>query len=212
MPIPRSNYYPPAGEVIDQTDPRVTWDGRAWKMNGRVYGVPSSHRLVGRPGSSHAGWFYDWNRRSWMQPDPKPAQTPSRPAPSAPRPMPSGPRPMPRPMPVQNPQPPALAPANKECAQMEKKPANILESLIKHPVAPVIGGVLLLAAHFTDEPAPPVIPDDLPEAMQKQWQMVFNQNQQRFQRRMEMYETLGNVLLGYASTQTVLDALPPKRA
>ena len=93
---------------------------------------------------------------------------------------------------------------------MENRPANVLESLIKHPVAPVLGGMLLLASHFADEPQPPVIPDDLPEATQKQWQMIFNQNQQRFQRRMEMYENLGNVLLGYASTQTVLDALPPK--
>ena len=94
---------------------------------------------------------------------------------------------------------------------MEKKPANVFESLIKHPVAPVIGAALLLVSHFTDEPQPPTIPNELPEAVQKQWQMIFNQNQQRFERRMQMYENLGNVLLGYASTQTVLDALPAKR-
>ena len=43
-----------------------------------------------------------------------------------------------------------------------------------------------------------------------QWQMVFNQNQQRFARRMEMYENIGRVLLGYSSTQAVLSALPPR--
>jgi hypothetical protein len=197
MPIPRFNYYPPAGEVIDQTDPRVTWNGRAWMANGRVYGVPSTHRLIGRPGSSHNGWFYDWGRRAWMEPAPAP--TPPRPV--SPQPQPQPPRQLPVPR----------APEKKEC-QLEKKPENILESLIKHPVAPVLGGVLLLAAHFTDEPQPPAIPVDLPEALQKQWQMIFNQNQQRFQRRMEMYENLGNVLLGYASTQTVLAALPPKKS
>jgi hypothetical protein len=42
--------------------------------------------------------------------------------------------------------------------------------------------------------------------------MIFNQNQQRFARRMELYENLGNVLLGYASTAAVLRALPPKKA
>ena len=60
--------------------------------------------------------------------------------------------------------------------------------------------------------APPSIPTDLPESTAKQWQMVYNQNQQRFQRRMELYENLGMVLLGYASAQTVIDALPAKRA
>ena len=98
----------------------------------------------------------------------------------------------------------------KDCA-LERKP-NALEALTKHPVAPVVGGVLLLASYFTDEPQPPTIPLDLPEPVAKQWQMIFNQNQQRFARRMEMYETLGMTLLGYASAQTLLEALPPRRA
>jgi hypothetical protein len=143
-----------------------------------------------------------------MQPDPRPAPGP-RPQPPV-QPRPPAPAPAIVPVPIPIPQPPAKTPEKKE-NEMERKPNTVLESLVKHPVAPVIGGVLLLAAHFTDEPQPPTIPDDLPEPVQKQWQMIFNQNQQRFQRRMEMYETLGNVLLGYASTQTVLDALPAKR-
>lgn len=59
MAIPHYNYYPPAGSVLDQSDGRVTWNGRAWMLNGRVYGVPSTHRLVGKPGTSMAGWSYD---------------------------------------------------------------------------------------------------------------------------------------------------------
>jgi hypothetical protein len=211
MPIPRFNYYPPAGEVIDQTDPRVTWDGRAWKLNGRVYGVPSSHRLIGRPGSSHSGWYYDWGRRAWMQPDPRPAPGP-RPSPG-PRPGPFGPvgpiRPQPQPQPQPAPQPPAPKAPEKKETDMNK---NMLDALIKHPVAPVLGGLLLVASHLTDEPQPPPIPDDLPDATAKQWQMIFNQNQQRFARRMQMYQHLGMVLLGYAEAQTVIGVLGPKKA
>ena len=192
MAIPHYNYYPPAGSVLDQSDGRVTWNGRAWMLNGRVYGVPSTHQLVGKPGTSMAGWSYDWQKRAWMEPS---ASAPVVQVTNRPRPA---------------PQPPAHAPEKRECG-MEKK-GNVIESLVKHPVAPVLGGILVLAAHFTDEPAPPAIPEELPENVQKQWQMIFNQNQQRFQRRMEMYENLGMVLLGYASTQTILNALPPKKA
>ena len=88
--------------------------------------------------------------------------------------------------------------------------ANMFEALVKHPAAPVLGGLLLLASYLTDEPAPPEIPKDLPEPQAKQWQMIFNQNQQRFQRRMEAYQNLGMVLLGYASTQTLLEVLPKR--
>ena len=94
--------------------------------------------------------------------------------------------------------------------QTTKKPATVIDALITHPVAPVLGGLMLLAAHLTEEPQPPTIPENLPEPLQKQWQMVFNQNQQRFARRMEMYENIGRVLLGYSSTQAVLSALPPR--
>jgi hypothetical protein len=85
---------------------------------------------------------------------------------------------------------------------------NPIESLMKHPVAPVVGGVLVAAAYLTDEPEPPTIPEGLPEATAKQWMMIYNQNQQRFQRRMDLFKDMGMVLLGYASAQTVIDALP----
>ena len=95
---------------------------------------------------------------------------------------------------------------------MEQKRMSPIESLMKHPVAPVVGGVLVAAAYLTDEPQPPAIPDGLPEATAKQWMLIFNQNQQRFQRRMSMFKDLGMVLLGYASAQAVIDALPKRSA
>ncbi len=87
-----------------------------------------------------------------------------------------------------------------------------IESLMKHPVAPVVGGVLVAAAYLTDEPQPPSIPEGLPEASAKQWMMIYNQNQQRFQRRMDLFKDLGMVLLGYASAQTIMEAFPKASA
>ena len=210
MPIPHYNYYPPSGEVVDSSNPRAQWNGRVWMLNGRPYSVPSGHKLVGRPGGKMSGWYYDWQKRAWMEPS-KPAgqQQPQRgPQPPAP-----APRPMPMPVPVPVPvsQQPARQP-EKEMKTVETKKPNALDALIKHPVAPVLGGLLVLVAQFTEAPVPPTIPNDLPDPTAKQWQMIYAQNQQAFQRRMELYNTLGLVLLGYASTQTVLDALPAKRA
>jgi hypothetical protein len=183
------NFYPPAGAVIDASDGRVTWDGRAWKLSGRVYGVPQTHQLIGRPGGPLAGWYYSWPDKAWIEPDkPKP--------------------PSPPPSTIARPRPAQQQPARAVVAIEHKKWTNPLESLMKHPVAPVLGGVLIAAAYLTDEPQPPPMSEALPEATQKQWVMLFNQNQQRFQRRMSMYKDIGMVLLGYSSAQTILDALP----
>jgi hypothetical protein len=201
---PHYNYYPPAGAVIDASDSRVTWNGRAWMLNGKVYGVPSTHRLIGRTGGPNDGWTYDWGRRAWMEPDRgRPSPTPAGGRPGL------TPRPAPQPQP--QPQPPATVPEKKECSMMEKKDPNVLEYLMKHPVAPLLGGVMLLGSQFVEEPAPPQIPDELPEAVGKQWQMIYSQNLQRFQRRMALWENVGKLLLGYADTNAVLAALPAKR-
>ena len=87
-------------------------------------------------------------------------------------------------------------------------PKSAFEALMKHPVAPAVGGFLIIASLLTDEPAPPEMPDDLPEATQKQWQMIYAQNLERHRRRMDTFQVIGQVLLGYASTDAVLKALP----
>ena len=56
-----------------------------------------------------------------------------------------------------------------------------------------------------------VLRGKFPEPLAKQWQMIYNQNQQRFQRRMALYEQLGMVLLGYSSAQAVFEMLPAKK-
>ena len=85
---------------------------------------------------------------------------------------------------------------------------NALEALIKHPVAPAIGGFLIVAALLTDEPALPEIPAELPEAVQKRWQMIYQQNLERFRRRMDAFQVIGQVLLGFATSDAILRALP----
>ena len=204
-PVPHYNYFPPAGAVIDQNDSRATWDGRAWKLNGKVYTVPSSHRLVGKPGGPLNGWSYDWQRHAWMEPGRAPSPSPPRPAaPMAPR-MPIVPKQQPQQ------QPPARMPEKKESTMMvEKKDGNVLEYLMKHPVAPLLGGFLLLGSQFAEEPVPPTITEALPETVAKQWQMIYAQNLQRFQRRMDLFQNVGKLLLGYADTNALLAALPPK--
>jgi hypothetical protein len=65
---------------------------------------------------------------------------------------------------------------------------------------------------LTTEPQPPPIPDGMPESTAKQWMMIYNQNQQRFARRMGLLKDVGMVLLGYASAQTIMSALPKRTA
>jgi hypothetical protein len=193
MAVPHYNYYPVAGSVVDASDGRVSWNGRQWMLKGKQYKMPSSHRLIGRAGGPLSGWTYDWKQKAWMEPSAPPVS----PAPVV--------RPTPRPAPQPVP-PTQISTIKQEVKIVEKK--SPLESLIKHPVAPVVGGVLVVASYLTDEPVPPTFPAGLSEATAQQWQMVYNQNQQRFARRMELYKDMGMVLLGYSSAQTILDALP----
>ena len=92
-------------------------------------------------------------------------------------------------------------------AQPQKDP-NVIEYLVKHPVAPLAGAFVLLGSMLAEEPLPPQIPDDLPEAIQKQWTMIYNQNLERFRRRMSLWENVGGLLLGYADSNALLAALP----
>jgi hypothetical protein len=231
MPIAHYNYYPPANSVFDADNVQAKWDGRAWRVNGAVYTVPNGHRLAGLPGPLY-GWTYDWQKRAWMEPGNAPAPTPSAPAKPAPGPFtmgPVGPHPVaprpgtPAPQPAPAPQPPAPAPQpqpqpeapacepEKEQIRMTN-PQTFLEDLVKHPFAPLIGAGLLVVSYIQDEPTPPAISPELPEPLQKQVTMLFNQNQQKFARRMDLYRDLGMILLGYAGSRSIVDVIGQKHA
>jgi len=104
-------------------------------------------------------------------------------------------------------QQPATQEKPKVVFMREQKPASMMEYIMKHPIAPALGAVLWAISQFTDEPAPPAVPADLPDQLKTQWQMVFAQNQQKFERRMALFEKAGEVLLGYSSVNTILDAV-----
>jgi hypothetical protein len=201
MPNPHFNYYPPSGAVLDESEPRAYWNGRAWMLNNRVYGVPSGHRLVGRRGGPLENWYYDWGTRAWMEPD-KPSAPPRALRPQ-PRPLPQRPQPAPMPAKQENPV--------DKCITKETKDRNVLEYLVKHPIAPLAGALVLIGSMLADEPSPPQIPDGLPEAIQKQWMMIYNQNQQRFARRQQIWDLVGKTLLGYSDTNAIMAALPPRK-
>jgi hypothetical protein len=191
--------------VLDQNETRAYWNGRQWMLNNKVYGVPSGHRLVGRAGGPLDAWYYDWSKRAWMEPDRggggaiAPRQQPTRPAPQ-PQPQPAKPAPQPE-----------KEKSVDKCPPNVKDKNNVLEYLIKHPVAPLAGAFVLLGSMMADEPQPPQIPEDLPEPIQKQWMMIYNQNQQRFERRMQIWNTVGWALLGYSDSNALLAALPARK-
>jgi hypothetical protein len=208
MFTPRVNYYPPAGQVVNQTDPSVTWNGRQWIKNGRTFTVPSSHRLIGRPGGPLDGWYYDWGRRAWMEP--QRGNRPTHP-PGGGRAFPGvKPGPQPNPQPQPQPQPPAPQPEKKEPSVSTNKETNLLEAVIKHPIAPLAGVVLLLGSMLSEEPAPPVIPPNLPDDIGKTWQMIYQQNLSRYHERKQTLQVLGAQLLNYGEANAIYGALPRK--
>src|SRR5262245_6445057 len=127
--------------------------------------------------------------QQYRPPQPYRPMQPYRPQPYAPAPQPF----VPVPVPVSQP-----APAPATATTKGEKP--VLDYLMKHPIAPLAGALLLVGSMLADEPAPPTLPAGLPEATAKQWQMIYTQNLERFRRRMSVFETVGKVLLGYAET------------
>ena len=208
MPTPHFNYYPPSGSVLDQSEPKAYWTGREWQRNRKKYAVPSGHRLVGRLGGPLDGWYYDWGQRAWMEPDKAPPRSSINP----PRPLPVVTRPTPEAI-ASRPQPSNQEKHMDKCSSKESaKDKNVLEYLMKHPIAPLAGALVLVGSMLADEPAPPQIPDGLPEATQKQWLMIYAQNQQRFARRQQIWDTVGKTLLGYSDTNAILAMLPARKA
>ena len=97
-----------------------------------------------------------------------------------------------------------------KCAP-DKKDTNVLEYLVKHPIAPLAGAFVLLGSVLADEPAPPTVPPNLPPEVAASWQMIYAQNVARFQKRMQLWEIVGKALLGYGEVNAVLAALPAKK-
>jgi hypothetical protein len=115
-------------------------------------------------------------------------------------------QPTPPPAPTQPAATPAATPAVP--APPSTLTANtVFEYMMKHPIAPVAGALLWAVSQLADDPDPPKVPADLPAELKTQWTMIYAQNQARFQRRMALYQGLGEVLLGVSSANSILDAI-----
>lgn len=197
MPIARKNYHPPAGSVIDANEPRASWDGHQWRRDGKKFKVPSSHRLVGRPGGSLNGWYYDWKKRAWMEPDraltPTPGGTPPRmPTQSAPQ----------TTMPAKPTQEKAMQNAT------QTTPPTLLDYWKNHPLAPVISALCATASIVIDDPLPPTIPENLPEAKQKELVNLYHHNRELVKNRRESLRLLAQMIAGVSESSALFSMLP----
>lgn len=210
MAIPHKNYYPPAGTVEVAGDRSWSWDGRAWHHNGRVAAPPRGSRLVGKPGTVMAGWWYDWNQYAWMDPH-------AQPAPHYP---PGGggapiihinptPHPAPQPHPQPQPQPVIVHQEEEhmECKHdhhhKEKEP-GLLKGLLKHPIIPGAGVLALIIPHFIKEPTPPPITSDTPPWLASLYQTIYDQNRDKYRDSRETWNNVGQALLTLGSAQAAI--------
>ena len=89
------------------------------------------------------------------------------------------------------------------------KPMTPVEAVLKHPVAPVVGGLLVLLPQFMDPPAKPTFSAGLAPETIADAQATFDENRDRFAQRMQLYRDIGMVLLGYSSVQSLQTLLQP---
>jgi hypothetical protein len=192
--IEHKDYLPPPKSVIDASDKHVHWDGRFWVRKGKPFSPTPSHRLIGNPKGPLKGWFYDWNARAWMEPGGTTLTAPVAVAPP--------------PAPVRAP----VANDNRKEMAMQcggNKPVTPLEAVLKHPVAPVVGGLLVLLPQFIDPPGRPTYPAGMPPETIADAQATFDENRDRYAQRMQLYRDIGMVLLGYSSVQTLQTLVQP---
>jgi hypothetical protein len=200
------NFYPPAGSVEVVGDPNWNWDGRTFQH--RVYDQrsrrwmqrvesPTGRQLRGKPGTSMASWYYDWNRAAWINPA-QGGWDPQRR----------------RPQPQPRPQPPVvvidgrqkITPKTEETDMScnKSQPHNIWEGILKHPLLPVAGVGLLVVSRFLKRPEPPAIPDGLPDNLAKWWQMNYSQNLAIWEDKRDFFNQAGQALLTIGTSNAAI--------
>jgi hypothetical protein len=192
MAVAHKNYYPPAGTVEVTNDPGWSWNGRAWTKGGRVGVPPKGAPLRGKAGTQMAGWVYDWSKYAWIEPSGGGAiqHRPPRPHPG-PQP---GPQPQPQPQQIVIQQQPKKEEAMSKCEHPHHA-ASIYDGIKNHPLVPLLGLGVLVASDFLTQPSPPQIPPELPEAFQKMWMLIYEQNLNSYTIRKQMLDKWGQVLL-----------------
>src|SRR4051812_32827872 len=156
MAVAHKNYFPPAGSIEVANDSSWTWDGHRWHKHGKV-GTPSKGApLRGKAGTAMTGWYYDWPKFAWIEP-----QT-QRSLPPPVRHVPVHHAPMPAPAAAA---PVVVVQPHKEDPMSDCKhhhphhhQASMLDGLKHHPLVPLLGIGVLVASDFLTQPSPPQIP------------------------------------------------------
>lgn len=198
MPIPHSNYYPPAGtvEVLDKhghLDTSWTWDGANFRHRGHVHKPHHNTTIIGKPGTTMDGWIYDWHHHTWMQPDQPIVHVPPGGAPVA--------HPPPHVVVVQPPKEESMGACTHHVHQ-----ESLLDGLKNHPWVPLAGLAVLVLSDFMTQPAPPQIPDGLPEVQQKFWIMRYQQNLALYQERKQKLDKWGGIIFGLGTANAAVQA------
>ncbi|MCU1279475.1 MAG: hypothetical protein JWM53_3021 [bacterium] len=202
MPIPHSNYNPPPNtvDVADKhgrIDPSWSWDGTSFRHKGHVHKPHHNTTITGKSGTAMDGWIYDWHHHTWLEPDHQIAQVPMGGAGVVPP-------------AAQQPQIAVVHPHREEymhngCAPHAHQ-NSLLDGLKNHPWVPLLGLAVLVASDFMTQPAPPQIPDTLPEVQQKFWMMTYNQNVALYQDRKQKLDKWGNIIFSLGASNAAVQA------
>lgn len=203
MPIPHSNYYPPANtvQVLDKhgrLDQGWTWDGAQFRHHGHVHKPHHFDTIMGKPGTVMEGWLYDWHHHTWMEPD-QPAGIARLPVGGAPA---GGPaHPPPHVVVVQPPKEESMGACTHHVHQN-----SLIDGLKNHPWVPLAGLAVLVISDFMTQPTPPQIPDGLPEVQQKFWIMRYQQNLALYQERRQKLDKWGGIIFGLGTANAAVQA------
>ncbi len=85
-------------------------------------------------------------------------------------------------------------------------PQSFIDELKKSPWWPLLGAVVYFAPEFISEPDPPTITPEMPQWVQTQTSLVYEQNMNRFNRRMRVIDKLGTLILGGSVAGAVVHA------
>ena len=176
--IPHPNFFPPAGAVVDRTDSQVTWNGRQWVKKNKVVNV-SGHDLVGKPGTSFAGWYFDWRAQKWMEPGKTPASSPQSQTVVIDR----SRQPMERTM------------TNKPAICNTNNPLQFLPP----GTGQLVSGLLIAIAELTDPPEYPPFSADMTDFQRDQIERIHTINKERYDKRADRLRSAGFALLGVSA-------------
>jgi hypothetical protein len=193
----KHQFNPPAGTVEVAGDPSWSWDGHHWHMNGHRQNPPDGALLQGKPGSSFAGWSYDWHTHAWESPAQLALASGASSAPAN----------------IHVSVPPQQMPhvehhhhegerMHHDCQHDHKKEKpGLLKALAEHPVLPILGVAALIIPQFVKSPTAPPIDQNTPPWLAAYWQTIYDANRDKYRDTRETWNNVGQGLLQFGTAQ-----------